>query len=343
MTKAEQLLHQKKQKKNISIQSIALGVGILLLLIKFAAYFLTHSNAILTDALESIINVVAGSVALMSLIFAALPKDRNHPYGHGKIEFLSAGFEGTLILIAGFSIIGKSIYNLYYPNELYALDMGIALTALAGFINYLLGIMMVRQGKKSHSMTLVAGGEHLKSDAYSTIGLVLGLGLIFLTHWFWIDNVIAVLFGTLIATTGGQIIRKAIAGIMDETDDFLLEEILEHINENRQDDWIDIHNLRVIKYGSALHIDCHLTLPWYWNLQKSHDEVHAFEEMLKMGTEKELEIFIHSDPCLPKSCQLCLKKDCKMRQFDFQQKIEWTLDNVLLNKKHEVSQNNNKQ
>ena len=91
---------------------------------------------------------------------------------------------------------------------------------------------------------------------------------------------------------------------MDETDDFLLEEILEHINENRQDDWIDIHNLRVIKYGSALHIDCHLTLPWYWNLQESHDEVHAFEEMLKMCTEKEFEIFIHSDTCYTKSCHI---------------------------------------
>ncbi|MGB1205951.1 MAG: cation diffusion facilitator family transporter [Chitinophagales bacterium] len=336
MTKAENLLHQEKQQKNISIQSIALGVGILLLLIKFVAYFLTHSNAILTDALESIINVVAGSVALMSLIFAALPKDRNHPYGHGKVEFLSAGFEGMLIIIAGLSIIVKSIYNLYYPNDLQALDIGIALTALAGFINYFLGIMMIRQGEKSHSMTLVAGGEHLKSDAYSTVGLVLGLGLIFLTNWFWIDNVIAVLFGTLIAITGGQIIRKAIAGIMDETDDLLLEEMLEHINKYRKDDWIDIHNLRVIKYGSALHIDCHLTLPWYWNLQESHDEVHAFEEMLKMGTEKELEIFIHTDPCLSESCKLCLKKDCKIRQFNFEEKVDWTLDNVLLNKKHKI-------
>ena len=336
MTKAEKLLHKEKQQKNINIQSIALGVGILLLLIKFAAYFLTQSNAILTDALESIINVVAGSVALVSLIFAALPKDRNHPYRHGKIEFLSAGFEGTLILIAGLSIVAKSIYNLYYPNELHALDIGIALTAVAGFINYLLGIMMIRQGKKSHSMTLVAGGEHLKSDAYSTIGLVLGLGLIFLTNWFWVDNVIAVLFGTLIATTGGQIIRKAVAGIMDETDDFLLEEMLQHINEYRKDDWIDIHNLRVIKYGPALHMDCDLTLPWYWNLHESHNEVNAFEDMLKLGTEKELEIFVHSDPCVTDSCKLCTIKNCKARQFDFEEKIEWTLDNVLLNKKHKI-------
>ena len=214
------------QQQNIRVQTLAVVVGVVLLVTKFGAYFLTDSNAILTDALESIINVVAGSVSLYSLLVAALPRDRNHPYGHGKIEFLSAGFEGTLILLAGLTIAVKSIYNLFYPVVLDNLDVGMLLTTLAGGINFVVGLVLERKGRSSHSLTLIAGGKHLQSDAYSSVGLIVGLIVIYLTHQYWLDNIVAIIFGGVIAYTGIGIVRQSVAGIMDEADYVLSEKII---------------------------------------------------------------------------------------------------------------------
>ena len=321
-------------QQNIRFQLVAVLVGGVLLAVKFWAWWLTHSNAILTDALESIINVVAGCFALYSLILAAKPKDRNHPYGHGKIEFLSAGFEGTLIVVAGVAIIIKSIYNLFYPTAITHLDTGILLTAVAGLVNYVVGFFLERRGHETHSLTLIAGGKHLKTDAYSTVGLVVGLGVVYFTRFWWLDNVIAVFFGSMITITGLKIIRQSVAGIMDEADYELMTSLIAYLNKNRQENWIDIHNLRIIKYGANLHIDAHVTLPWYLSLKEAHDEVDAIEKLVKADTDKNVELFLHADPCIATSCPICLKTDCKVRKKDFEKKVEWELKNVQVNKKH---------
>lgn len=320
--------------KLITTQRITLVVGILLLGIKFIAYFSTHSNTILTDALESIVNVVAGAFGLFSLYIAALPKDENHPYGHGKIEFVSAAVEGVLILIAGILILIKSLYNLQYPVPIHDIDVGIWITAIAGLINFLLGVYVENQGKKAASMVLIASGEHLKSDGYSTLGMIIGLGAILLTNWLWLDAVIAILFGLLIIRAGVAVIKSSMAGIMDEVDYPLVSEIVVILNQNRFPEWIDVHNLRVIKYGTALHVDCHITVPWYFNTRQAHDEVDRLEELLAANTEKAIEFFIHVDPCIPESCHICNKQDCPVRQFDWQKKVEWTTQNIMLNQKH---------
>ncbi len=324
-----------KKNANIQFQYVVIFVGIVLLIAKFIAYFLTQSNAILTDALESIINVLAGLFTLVSLYFAAQPKDRNHPYGHGKIEFLSAAFEGSLILLVGIGMMVKMGYNVFYPVEIKELDIGIALTAMAGVINYGMGWMLVRQGKKGSSLALQASGTHLQSDAYSTVGLVLGLGLMKWTQIYWIDHLITLVLGGVIAVTGFQILRKALAGIMDEYDRDLLQSLVQFLHKNREDNWIDIHNLRIIQYGEAIHIDCHLTLPWYFDLKKVHYEVSHLEEIVRSDTSRSVELFVHTDPCEPPlACEICSKHDCHLRQGIFKGKVEWTLDNVLENKKH---------
>ncbi|MFK7908069.1 MAG: cation diffusion facilitator family transporter, partial [Chitinophagales bacterium] len=166
-----------KTNSNIRVQWLAVLVGLLLLIVKFVAYFWTNSNAILTDALESIVNVLAGVFTLVSLYFAARPKDRNHPYGHGKVEFLSAAFEGGLIVLAGIAMMVKAGYNLFHPIEIKSLDIGMVLIGAAGFVNYGMGWLLIQQGEKGNSLALKAGGAHLQSDAYSTVGLFLGLGL----------------------------------------------------------------------------------------------------------------------------------------------------------------------
>lgn len=322
------------QRENIKLQIVAVVVGVILLVGKFAAYFLTSSNTILTDALESIVNVVAGGLGLYSLIIAALPKDENHPYGHGKIEFISAGVEGTLIALAGVLIVGKSIYSLFEPSELHQLDYGLYITAFAGLVNYGLGAWAERQGQKTNSLALIASGKHLKSDAYSTVGLVVGLVAIMLTNWVWLDSVVAILFGGLIAYTGYGVVRESVSGIMDEVDYNLVEEMVAILDKNRLPNWIDIHNFRIIKYGHALHIDCHLTVPRFFGVVEAHDEVDKLEELIKTTVEVPVELFIHVDACIPESCRLCQRANCAVRSQDFEELEEWKLSNIILNRKH---------
>ncbi|SFF88865.1 cation diffusion facilitator family transporter [Pontibacter chinhatensis] len=320
--------------ENIRLQLFVVLVGVLLLVTKFTAFVLTNSNAILTDALESIINVVAGAFSLYSLFLSARPRDENHPYGHGKIEFVAATLEGSLILVAGGAIIFKSIANLINPVPLQQLDVGIILTAAAGLVNYAVGFVTERRGLQNNSLVLAAGGKHLKSDAYSTAGILIGLLLIYLTGIVWLDSVVAIIFGLIIGYTGYRILRSSIAGIMDEADYELLQRIVRVLNENRRENWIDIHNLRVIKYGSTLHIDCHLTVPWYLNVQEAHDEVEAVAEVVREQIDPSIELFIHTDPCIMPSCAICAKENCEVRRQPFQERVEWDFEKVIADRKH---------
>lgn len=329
-------MNRGEQQQNIRVQLIIVSVGLLLMAGKFVAYFLTHSNAILTDALESIVNVVAGGFSLYGLILTAKPKDENHPYGHGKIEFISSSIEGGLIAGAGLMIIMKSIYNLIEPHPISNLDLGLYITAGAGIINFLMGYLTNQRGKRIGSLPLQASGKHLMSDGWSTLGLIIGLALIILTGWWWLDSVVALVFGGIILYTGYKIVRPSIAGIMDEADYEVLEKIAEILETNRQPNWVDVHNMRVIKYGSTLHIDCHVTLPWYFNVRRAHDEIEAIDKLINQNVKASVEFFIHVDPCLPASCSICQKADCEVRQAPYQEKIPWTLNNVLRNEKHTI-------
>lgn len=326
----------QQQNENIRMQLLVLVVGVLLLLAKFLAFYLTNSNSILTDALESIINVVAGGFSLYSLVLSARPRDLNHPYGHGKIEFVAATLEGSLILVAGGAIILKSVYNLFEPQVISRLDAGIYLIAFSGIINFIVGYLTERHGNKAKSMVLVAGGKHLKTDAYSTAGILIGLLLLYLTGQVWLDSAVAILFGAFICYTGYRILRVSLAGIMDEADYELLKRIVQVLNENRRENWIDIHNLRVIKYGNTLHIDCHLTVPWYLTVLEAHEEVEAVGMLVREHIDPDIELFIHTDPCVEVSCPVCTKSDCNVRRAPFRKRVEWDLDKVIADKKHGI-------
>jgi cation diffusion facilitator family transporter len=305
------------------------------LLIKFTAFILTQSNAVLTDAIESIVNVVAGAFGLYSLILASKPKDINHPYGHGKIEFISASIEGSMVLLAGVIIIGKSVYNLFYPHVIHNIDIGILLIAIAGIINLILGSVLEKRGKQFNSLTLIAGGKHLQSDGWSTAGLLLGLVLLFIFKHPWIDSAVAIVFGLYIAIQGYKIVRRSIAGIMDEADAELLNSIISTLNNYRHPNWMDIHNLRVIKYGANLHFDCHLTVPYYFTVKEGHDEMEKMETLIQNYYSNSDEWFVHVDACVPPHmCRICNKKDCIVRMAAFENQIEWNLQNVIRNKKH---------
>ncbi|MEZ4983019.1 MAG: cation diffusion facilitator family transporter [Saprospiraceae bacterium] len=325
-------------RQNLKAQQLVFFTALVLFVIKLAAWYLTGSVAILTDALESTVNVIAGGVGLYSIYLSNQPKDTNHPYGHGKVEFISAAIEGTLIVLAGFFIIYEAIDNLRHPHAFQKLDYGIILIAITAIINFAVGRNAVKRGKKSSSLALEASGHHLISDTYTTIGILVGLGLLYFTRIPWIDSVTALIFAFVIIYTGFKILRSSVAGIMDETDMELMEEMIQYLGENRRENWVDLHNVRVIKYGSFLHVDCHLTVPWFLNVHQAHDEVDALEAIIREKFGDRVEVFVHTDGCLDFSCRICDKPDCKVRQHPFEKKIVWNLENVLSNEKHSLEE-----
>ncbi len=326
----------EKQHQNLSVQKWVAAISVLLLAVKIVAYYATNSVAILTDALESIVNVVAGFIGLYSLYVAAKPRDADHPYGHGKAEFLSAAVEGTLIGTAGVLIIYKAVTTLLHPVPLRKIDYGIWLVAATALVNFGLGTYCLLVGRRNNSLALQASGRHLQSDTWSTLGIIAGLLLLYFTGWSWVDSAVAILFGCIIIFTGYRILRSSIAGIMDEADVQLLGRMVEMLENNRHDNWVDLHNLRVIKYGSIIHVDCHLTVPWYLNVHEAHNEIDRLAGLIREEFGESMEMFVHSDGCLPFQCSLCSKHDCPVRKQTFIHKIRWTLKNVSQNKKHQL-------
>ena len=327
----------KKANQNLRVQKWVAAISVLLLITEFIAYYFTRSVSILTDALESIVNVAAGFIGLYSLFVAAKPRDRDHPYGHGKAEFLSAAIEGTMILVAAAIIIYKAVQQLIFPVELKKIDLGIWLIASTAIVNYAMGTICLRIGRKNNSLALTASGRHLQSDTWSTFGVIAGLVLLYFTGSKWIDSVLAIGISLFIIFTGYRILRRSIAGIMDEADEKLLTELVELLNSNRQENWVDLHNLRVIKYVSIFHIDCHQTVPWYLNVNEAHAEIDKLADPVKQKFGESVELFVHSDGCLPFQCHICNKSNCPVRQHEFERRITWTLENISQDKKHQLS------
>ncbi len=315
-------------QRNIAILSVILFIG------KLWAWYLTHSVTVLTDALESTVNVIAGFIGLYSIILAAKPRDFDHPYGHSKAEFVSSAVEGSLIFIAGLMIVYEAIDQLLQPKPLHQLDIGIYITGATGLFNYLVGTYAVKVGKKQRSLIVESAGKHLRVDAYSTFAIVIGLGLIIITKLQWLDSVVALVFSFVIMVTGYKLVRRSLSGIMDEADQKLLQDVITYLQQNRKADWVDLHNLRVVQYGDMLHIDAHMTLPWYYKVQEADAEIHVLEGMIKQHFENRVEVFIHIDACQPYQCKLCGLQNCPERKTEFAAQEQWTLQNVWLDSKH---------
>lgn len=320
-------------QQNFRIQLWITLLSVVLFIAKIVAYYNTYSLSILSDALESIVNVIAGLIGLYSLYVAAKPRDLEHPYGHGKAEFVSAAVEGGLIIAAGIMIIYETVTNIIREEPIQQLDTGLWLVGATAVLNFIAGTICIRLGKRNRSLALQASGKHLQTDTYSTLGIMAGLGIMFFTGLYWLDKVIALGMSILIIYNGYKILRTSLAGIMDEADMELLGRFIEVLQKNRRENWVDLHNLRVIKYGSLLHIDCHLTVPWYLNIHAAHLEIDQLSELIRNEFGDAIELFVHTDGCLPFSCRIC-NKTCHERQAPFEKQIGWTLENLISNQKH---------
>ena len=329
--------NRNSSKTNFTFQKTVAIVGIGLFIGKLIAWHLTNSDAVFSDAMESIVNIIAGFMGLYSLYLAAKPKDIDHPYGHGKVEFVTSGIEGALIIFAGVIILVQAVDSLLHGNVPKKLDWGMLIIAVTAVINYLMGYISVKKGIRENSLVLQSSGKHLQSDTLTTLGVVISLILVYLTKIYWIDAAVALIFGGYIMFVGYKIIRKALSGIMDEADQELLSKMAKILNENRKREWIDIHNTRIQQHGSGLHIDAHLTLPWYFELRKAHEEMEETYKLISENSSRAIEFNFHLDDCKPFSCEICQLSECKIRQRPFVKKIEWDENNISQIGKHDVN------
>lgn len=315
-------------KQNFAFQRNVAIIGILLFVGKLVAWRLTNSDAVFSDAMESIVNIIAAFMGLYSLYLAAKPQDENHPYGHGKVEFITSGIEGALIIFAGIIIIIQSINSLLNKNVPQKLDWGMVIVAATAIINYVMGYISYKKGFKQNSMVLQSSGKHLQSDTITTAGVVLSLIVVHLTNWFWLDAVVALVFGGYIMLVGYKIVRKSLGGIMDEADTGMLERLSSFLNQNRRPEWIDIHNMKIQQFGSHLHIDAHLTLPWYLELREAHQQMEKLILLIIENTDREIEFNFHMDDCKPFSCEICQIENCPVRERKFVGKVEWNAETI---------------
>lgn len=319
---------------NIRFQGFIAAAGVLLFVIKILAWQLTRSDAVFSDAMESIVNILAAFMGLYSLALAAKPRDSEHPYGHGKVEFITSGVEGVLIMVAGVIIIVQSIVSLLQENVPHQLEWGMLLIGGTAVINYMLGHLSWKRGVRQNSLVLQSSGKHLKTDTLTTLALVLGLLLVHVTGWNWADAVLATGFAVYIIYSGYRILRRALSGIMDEADETLLEDLAVMLEEHRKPQWIDLHNVRIQQHGSRLHIDAHMTLPWYYELRRAHQELEEVYQLIGANASRPVELNFHIDDCRKISCSICTMQNCPVRQLSLKKKIPWTSETLSQHRKH---------
>jgi cation diffusion facilitator family transporter len=304
---------------------ISLVIGISLFFLKTGGYLITGSAAIFSDAAESIVHVLATTMALYSIILSSKPADDSHPYGHGNIEFFSAGVEGLLIIIASVYIIYKSITDLITGSVLQQLDTGVLIIGLAGAVNLALGFYLIKTGKKTNSLTLTADGKHVLTDSYTSIGVLIGVLLVMFTGWNFLDPLFAMGVALNILFTGYRLMRESIGGLMNETNTKLLEKISAHLAALKKDYWVDIHELRFWTSGDKIFLDFHLIIPYFFNIKESHSEENEIEKLISEEFPA-AQIKIHFDYCTPELCKFCRMENCiyrtEQRKIDFQWSAE---------------------
>jgi cation diffusion facilitator family transporter len=308
---------------------ISLTVAALMLAAKYQAYRMTGSTAVLSDALESIVNVVAAVFALGGLVFAGRPADRNHPYGHGKIEFFSAAFEGGLIAFASVVIVYEVVRILVAGVELRQISMGVLIVLATGLVNLVLGWYLVRTGRRYQSLTLVADGQHVIADFYTSAGVGVGLLLVHLTGLAWLDPLVALLVALSLMWTGFKLVRHAAGGLLDEEDPALLSRVLNALQAYVGHGVIRVHHLRAIRSGRFHHVEAHLVVPEFWSVERAHEvsEDVAARVIRDLGVEGEM--VFHTDPCHRTYCAVCDLEDCAIRREPFRKVTPLTLEEAV--------------
>ena len=323
-------------RPKVSAIRLVLVLTVVIMGVKFLAYSYSGSQAILSDALESFINIATSSFTLFSLLYGSRLRDEDHPYGHGKVEYFAVAVEGVLILGTGAFIIYHAVPYFFEPRAIRNVDLGMWLTLVSVVAMWAMSVFLMRRGRRLDSMSLRADAIHLRSDAITSIGLIAGLVLYKVTGWYWIDPLLAVLLALHIMWSGYKLVREGSDRLMDKADFATIERLVNFLQKERTPAWIDIHNLRLQKFGQYLHVDCHLTLPFFYTLEQAHDEVKVLEKKINREFNHHVELFVHTDPCQQLPCNLCQLSDCSYRKQSWVQNVEWNSENLMKNRKHRL-------
>lgn len=286
------------QRQQRVAMAASLVVAVVMLVGKLAAYALTGSTAIFSDALESVVHLFATAVAGFSLWYAAQPPDRAHPYGHGKIAYVSAGLEGALILVAALAIGYEAVRALVVGPELQNLGVGLAITAALALVNLVLGATLVRVGKRTNALVLVANGHHVLTDMWTSLGVLAGVGLVLVTGVEWLDPVVALLAGSNILWTSGRLIRDAYGGLMERADDAETARVLAVLEAAEAEGLIQgHHHVRHRRVNDQVWLEQHLLLPDALRLDAAHERASRVEARQRaLFPESRVQITSHLEP-----------------------------------------------
>ena len=324
---------QLNLRKKAAYISLAIGIG--MFITKMTAYLITGSVAIFSDAAESVVHIGATGMALFSIILSSKPADESHLYGHGNIEYFSAGVEGLLIIMAAGYIIYEAVISLINGPMLESLSIGVIFIAAAGFVNLALGYYLITTGKKTNSITLIADGKHVLTDAITSIGVLIGIVLVLITDFILLDPIIAIIVAINIVFTGYKLIRESIGGLMLETNPEILKLISNILIAMKRDYWIDLHELRYWQSGDRTFMDFHLILPYYFTIEQSHKEEKRIDDEL----EKEYpnsQIKIHFDYCNYDLCKYCGYQKCNVRKKEKKINFDWNVEKLVGNAVYKV-------
>jgi cation diffusion facilitator family transporter len=262
---------------------ISIGAAILTLALKAVAYWITGSIGLLSDAVESVVNLVGGVVALWMLTVAAKPADEDHAYGHGKAEYFSSGLEGGLILVAAISIAAAAVPRLIHPQPLAKVGTGLVVSLAASAINLVVALLLLRVGRRHNSITLEANAHHLLTDVWTSLGVLAGVGLVAWLGWNWLDPVVALLVAANIVHTGVGIVRRSILGLMDTA---LSPEDVRAVRKvlgDYEPGGVQFHALRTRQSGARKFVSVHVLVPGEWTVNRGHELVDRIEQDIRQA------------------------------------------------------------
>ena len=322
----------KAQRSRIVTILVSVVASSIILLIKWYAARVSGSVALRSDALEGVVNVVASLFALGAVIFSGKPADRDHPYGHGKIEYFSSAFEGGLITLAAVMICYDAVQTYLVGARLEQLDQGIWINFGAGCLNGLLAWYLIRQGVALKSQAIEADGKHVASDFYTTIGVLIGLMLVRFTGLTWIDSLMGVGISFMLARSGFQLVKDASAALLDAEDPTVIQPMTQVMERVRPSEIITVHELRAIRAGRYTHVDVHVVVPEFLQVHEAHALVDEFcaavthEASRQFGFEGEFHT--HVDPCIRLYCDSCAVAPCEIRKKSFVKREHLSVQSV---------------
>jgi cation diffusion facilitator family transporter len=303
--------------------------GLLILGLKFYAAKISDSSALRSDALEGTVNVLAAAFGLISILFSDRPADRDHPYGHGKMEYFASVFEGGLIFLAGFLILIDTIHRFTAHAPLGQLNFGLVLNLIAGAGNGVVAVIIYSAGKKYDSLVLKADGIHLFTDLITTAALGVGLGIVLFTGWDWIDPLLALGVAALLFKTGFSLVSEASGALLDAENPELLKKIVAHLNQRDLGRIITVHELRAQEFGRDKHVDIHLVVPEFLTVKDAHLETDKIADELQELLGPESQIHTHVDPCQKLYCRECSMENCPIRRAEFVAKASLTVESAV--------------